>query len=249
MVKFLDSTMTLPKPAKNSYEKFIYTYILTKSRQSTLAQDQRYVLNLQAIMTFKPVGAEKKPVQDQERCPSPEMITSDFKQERIVRSRRLTFKDFVHIRPTLHISDYTAHEMTSTWYSRKEMQHFKNDVSATAFHVRTGAYVRDDDYYCCRGIEVFCFREFALNRKGNKILGLKTVLDEQGRQEYLQILDPEALRSGHQQAVGIRCAHEARRRGESDAANVDWQLHKGNSGDINSPLERLREKAAAVPAQ
>jgi hypothetical protein len=199
-------------------------------------------------MTFKPVLGD---VQDQERCPSPEMTTSDIKQALIAESRRLKFKEFVNIRPTLHISDYTDQEMSNTWYSRKEMKRIKRDISETAVHVSRGAYDGDDDYHCSRGIEVFCFREYALNRKTNKILGLKTVLDGQARHEILQIMDPETVRLGYQRAVAKRCSDEARRRGGSDELVMRGviELHKGDSGVERSLWERLRGTPSVIGAQ
>lgn len=202
-------------------------------------------------MTFKPKADTPKPVQNQERCPSPEISTSCFKRSRIVHPRRLTFNELVSVRPVLHVADYAENEKINTWYSRTEMKRFKVGISATVAHVRNGLYNGDDDDHCIRGIEVLCFRNFALNRKGNKLLGLKTVLDEQYRQECLQIMDPMLIRLGHLRIVGDRCADEARKRAESDelAVNGNFQVHKRDAEDIHSPWERTKGATSAMPVQ
>ena len=200
-------------------------------------------------MTFKPLADTSKPVQNQERCPSPEIAVSNFKPTRIVYPRRLTFNELVSVRPVLHVSDYTENEKINTWYSRLEMKRFKTGVSATVAHVRNGLYHGDDDHHCIRGIEVLCFRSFAMNRKGNKLLGLKTVLDEQYRQERFQIMDPMLIRLGHLQVVGDRCAEEARQRAESDALAVTLQTHKCDAECIHLPYERPTGNISGMPVQ
>ena len=226
---------------KSSWQTILHRHSHIKSRNIRIGSDR------QAMMTFKPVGD----VQGQQRCPSPEMTTSNVKQAMIVESRRVTFKEFVIIRPTLHISDYADVEVLNTWYSRMEMKRIKREISETIVHVHSMAYDGDDDHYCTRGIEVFCFREYALNRKANKLLGLKTVLDEQDHHEHLRIVNPEAMRLGYQRVIGNRCSDEARQRGTEDefAMRGVFRVHEGDLGVGRSPWEHLRGAPSVIAAQ
>jgi hypothetical protein len=133
--------------------------------------------------------------------------------------QKVVFHNSVSVRETLHIQNYTEREIRNTWYSDEDISRIKLEIKCTVSSYRRGRLesLEHSNRYCLRGIEGNCNKAAAKARQLNKLIGLKSVLDEQERQENLGIQDPKLISIRYQNDISQRCQRAAQIVGRQDA--------------------------------
>lgn len=111
------------------------------------------------------------------------------------RRCRVTFAPVTEIQEVPHVNDLDPEEISEIWYCKRDYEMIKSTYMQTVRMMANGStsqLFENEDDHCFRGLE-YRTREGARRRQSNKITAITAVLDEQDRQIYEGIWDPEAL--------------------------------------------------------
>jgi hypothetical protein len=153
-------------------------------------------------------------------------------------SRKVVFNTSVTVRETLHIENYTEREIRNTWYSAEDISRIKLEIRCTVSSYRRGRLdsLEHSSRYSLRGIEGFYNKTAAKARQLNKLIGLKSVLDEQERQDSVGVRDLEEISKKYQNDISQRCQRAAQIVGKQDEM-VSQRIHKMDN--ITNEKERI----------
>lgn len=104
--------------------------------------------------------------------------------------KKITFCSTLKVEDIIHVLEYTAEELTATWYDAKEIQSFKTDRRETAKRMDQGGI--EDDSDCHRGVESMTISGARI-RYEHILVGVNSVLDEQELQDLDETENPEML--------------------------------------------------------
>ncbi len=111
------------------------------------------------------------------------------------RRGRVTFAPVTEIQEVPHVNDLESEDVAEIWYCKRDYEVIKATYMTTVRMMASGStslLFENEEDHCFRGLE-YRTREGARRRQGNKITAITAVLDEQDRQIYEGIWDPEAL--------------------------------------------------------
>jgi hypothetical protein len=153
-------------------------------------------------------------------------------------SQRVVFNTSVTVRETLHIENYTEREVRNTWYSAEDISRIKLEIRCTVSSYRRGRLdsLEHSSRYSLRGIEGFYNKTAAKARQLNKLIGLKSVLDEQESQDSVGVRDLEEISTKYQNDISQRCQRAAQIVGKQDEM-VSQRIHKMDN--ITNEKERI----------
>ena len=154
----------------------------------------------------------------EQRIPSAEMEISRSKPKIVIANKSVQFYEVVAIRSTTHFNDMTDEEISSAWYSRKEMIAIKKAMSTEVKFMTLGKLVLMSEDHTARGLE-FRTPEGSERRKANKLDSIHAVLDEQDLQHMHGTNDPEGLRRVYM-GYSRRCLSESQALGKADEIEV-----------------------------
>lgn len=110
--------------------------------------------------------------------------------ERCMKKKCVSFHDFVSVRHTIHIKNYSDDEVNACWYTRHEVKKIRENARHIAKLLETGTLTKlqnDDgpnteDYNCTRGIENLT-RTNLMQRQKIRMAAWFAVFDEQDQQD------------------------------------------------------------------
>jgi hypothetical protein len=136
---------------------------------------------------------------------------------RMSELRHVKFCDTVRIRETIHMQDYSDHEIQRSWYTKVELKKIKDDLYRTVFLMQRGEVEIDNDSECCRGLESR-IGEKANRRKKIVSYAIRVVLWEQEQQSFHRVIDSFAIAQAYIPVSKLSAviAHKIGLRDESD---------------------------------
>jgi len=145
--------------------------------------------------------------------------------------KKVHFFPEVRVKMCLALSEYTAEELASQWYTMDDVMTMRNHDRRIAQMMNRGVMIpRNDPFFCTRGLESKT-PNGAFQRIQNKRKGMLSVLLEQARQwKDSDYYDDDGI-SERYAFTSRRCAVEARWRGimdEEDVAFFNWEDHLCN---------------------
>ena len=144
-------------------------------------------------------------------------VVKRTKAKREARTVRFSLEVDVRTYRYLHVNDYTDEEYFSSWYRAEEYATIKRDITATIGTVQSGKDL-NNNLFTLRGLETRT-KAGSLKRKMARLTGMIAVLDEQARQQKLEITNSKYLNMVYNQ-VSVRCLREAQQRAKDDEVAI-----------------------------
>lgn len=165
------------------------------------------------------------------------------------RERKVRFIDTVHVRPCLHVNNYTDQEYDDCWYSPEEYRAIKRtDVMPTLKLMSRGNRPSDGDTYTFRGLENRT-KTGMLMRRQAKLSGILSVLQEQERQfasQNKKSKQAEEIRVEYMKA-SKESVKEAHQRGLLDQRNASKRGDGSSSNNSKPKPRRTTTRSSSLP--
>mmetsp|Transcript_20193 Transcript_20193/g.49529 ORF Transcript_20193/g.49529 Transcript_20193/m.49529 type:complete len:212 (+) Transcript_20193:68-703(+) len=170
--------------------------------------------------------------------------------------RSVKFLETVHIQLVFNLDDYTEDEFNACWYSSKEYSKIEKRVMKECDKMEKGKVFKDKKY-CSRGLEKFQTCNY-ISRKETSRKAIQSVLDEQDRQDELEVVDDESISQVYHNVssscqmwatvIGFRDQKDA----ESYIDDDDWEDFTTTPArppmhSISSPKEKTDISNSMIP--
>eukprot|EP00548_Thalassiothrix_antarctica_P003833 CAMPEP_0194132078 /NCGR_PEP_ID=MMETSP0152-20130528/2630_1 /TAXON_ID=1049557 /ORGANISM="Thalassiothrix antarctica, Strain L6-D1" /LENGTH=242 /DNA_ID=CAMNT_0038827003 /DNA_START=104 /DNA_END=832 /DNA_ORIENTATION=+ len=148
--------------------------------------------------------------------------------------KRVSFRDFVTVRATLHTNNMSDKEISSCWYNYREMCIIKRSVIYQLKRMIDGKPLAKE-FFTPRGLECRT-KEGREKRRTSEVNSINAVLDEQELQQMKGLtFNPQSIREVYLEH-SVRCLHVAQKLGRCDEIEAN-RIHKeydhNNKGNID----------------
>lgn len=107
--------------------------------------------------------------------------------------RKVRFHGRVQFKTIRHVKDFSADEIRSGWYRKRDFARMSEEVSQVAELIADGQTHDGEEELCTRGLEHLIDDEIAEYRAEKMIQSVDAVLDEQDEQRFENIFDQDAI--------------------------------------------------------